>query len=406
MKQIVVLGAGYAGLRTVTQLQKKLKDQAHITLVNREPYHYQATMIHEVAAGNIPTSKVTFDIQPLLNPSQTTLIVDTVINVDPDARTVQLANHDDLHYDYCVLAVGFISETFGIKGAEENSLPLTNVKQAEAINQHIEEQMKAYQKDHNPNDLKIVVCGAGFTGIELVGELADARPRYAKLAGVNPEDIHIEVLDAAARLLPMFNDKLAHYGISLVKKLDVTVTTQALIQEIKPGVVLYRKAGEGDDQPLHQIQANTIIWTTGVSGSSVIAKAGLKQRRGRVMVTGHLTDPDHDDLYLIGDVAAVMPPQGKRPYPTTAQIALSMATFVAEDLTARLKQQQRPSNYVYHSQGTVASVGDTRGLGTTGSLSLKGYPASALKKIIVDKSLLELGGMKLMMKKGRFDLYH
>lgn len=406
MKHIVVLGAGYAGLRTVTQLQKKLKGQADITLVNRNPYHYQATMIHEIAAGNIPTSKTTFDIQPLLNPNQSTLIIDTVVNVDPTTRTVQLANHDDLHYDYCVLALGFISETFGITGAEENSLPLTNVKQAEAINNHIEEQMTAYQKDHDQNDLRIVICGAGFTGIELAGELADARPRYAKLAGINPEDIHIEVLDAAARLLPMFNDQLAHYGIDLVRKLDVTITKKALIQEIKPGTVLYRKSGEENDQPLHQIEANTIIWTTGVSGSPVIAKAGLKQRRGRVMVTDHLTDPDHDDLYLIGDVAAVMPPHGKRPYPTTAQIALSMATFVAEDLTARLSDQQRPSKYSYHSQGTVASVGDTRGLGTTGGHSLKGYPASALKKIIVDKSLLELGGIKLMMKKGRFDLYH
>ncbi len=204
----------------------------------------------------------------------------------------------------------------------------------------------------------------------------------------------------------MFNDKLADYGIKLLEKLDVNIITEALIQEIQPGVVLYKGANDEEGTPLHKIVGNTIIWTTGVSGSPVVAESHLQERRGRVMDTAHLTAPDHDNLYMIGDVAAVMPPDGKRPYPTTAQIALSMANYVAKDIAARVKGTSRPGAYTYKSLGTVASVGNTRAFGEAGGHSFKGYPASVMKKIIMNKSLMELGGFRELFAKGRFDLYH
>lgn len=283
---------------------------------------------------------------------------------------------------------------------------MTNVKESEAIHDHIIAQMKDYQETKNPNDLKLIICGAGFTGIELAGALADARPRYAKLAGVTPDQIDIHIIDASKRLLPMFNEKLADYGINLLKKLDVKITTEARIQEIQPNTVLYKSAEDTDNDPLHKVEANTIIWTTGVSGNPVVAESGLQARRGRVMDSEHLTAPEYDDMYMIGDVAAVMPPDGKRPYPTTAQIALSMANYVAKDIAARVKGTARPAAYVYKSLGTVASVGNTRAFGEASGHSFKGYPASVLKKIIMNKSLMELGGFKELFAKGRFDLYH
>lgn len=406
MKKVVVLGAGYAGLKTVVELQKKLRGQVEITLVDENPYHYEATDLHEVASGNLPASKITFPITDVLDSRMTTLILDHVNKVNQEKKTVELANHKPLTYDYCVFALGFVSENFGIKGAEENSLPMADVKEAEAIHDHIIAQMKDYRQTKNPNDLKLIICGAGFTGIELAGALADARPRYAKLAGVNADQIEIEIIDASKRLLPMFNDKLAAYGVKLLKKLAVHITTEARIQEIQPDAVLYKGPDDEEGAPLHKIEGNTIIWTTGVSGSPIVAESGLKERRGRVMDNDHLTAPNADDLYMVGDVAAVMPPDGKRPYPTTAQLALSMANYVAKDIAARVKGSKRPGPYTYKSLGTVASVGNTRAFGEASGISVKGYPASFLKKMIMNKSLMELGGFKELFAKGRFDLYH
>ena len=113
MKKIVILGAGYAGLKTVVELQKKVAKTAEITLVEQNDYHYEATSLHEVAAGNVAPEHISFGIQEVLSPA-VKLIKDRVVKVDPDAKQVELAEHAPLNYDYCVMALGFVSETFGI----------------------------------------------------------------------------------------------------------------------------------------------------------------------------------------------------------------------------------------------------------------------------------------------------
>lgn len=401
MKKIVILGAGYAGLKTVVELQKKVAKTAEITLVEQNGYHYEATSLHEVAAGNVAPEHISFGIREVLSPA-VKLIKDRVVKVDPDAKQVELAEHAPLNYDYCVMALGFVSETFGIKGAAENSLPMANVDQAAQIADHLNEQMTQYRADHDPDHLKIIVCGAGFTGIELAGALYDARKRLAKVAEVDPAAIQIKMIDASPRILPMFDDKMKDYAVKLMQKEQLTLQGQAAIKEIKPGAVVYQTK----DEQLHEETAGTIIWTTGVSGSPVMAASDLPQRRGRVMVTDHLTAPDYDDLYVLGDVAAVMPPDGKRPYPTTAQIALTMGIYAAKDLTARVTDGQRPGPYSYHSLGTVASMGNTHAFGVAMGMKYYGYPASVIKKMIANKSLIETGGVKELLAKGRFDLYH
>lgn len=405
MKKIVVLGAGYAGLKTVVLLQKKLKDSVKITLVDRNDYHYEAADLHEVAAGMQKPSRISYLIKDLVKPQITTFIQDEVKKVNPDGHTVELANHQKpLSYDYCVIGLGFVSATFGINGVEENALPMTNVNEALAIYDHIVDKMKDYRKSQNPDDLNIIICGGGFTGIELAGALVDARPKLAEIAGVVPDKIKVTIIEASTRLLPMFSDKLAKYGINLVKNLGVTLLDGSRISKIEPGKVFFK---HGDDDQEQTMAAGTIIWTTGVSGSPIMAASGFNERRGRVMVTDHLTDPDHDDVYILGDVAAVMPPDSDRPYPTTAQIALSMADYTAEDIAARVKTGHHESKpFTYKSLGTVASVGNTRGFGEAMGHELKGYPASAMKKIIADRSLMEVGGLKELFAKGRFDLYH
>lgn len=405
MKKIVVLGAGYAGLKTVVLLQKKLKDNVQITLVDRNNYHYEAADLHEVAAGTQKSSRISYLIKDLIKPQITSFIQDEVTKVNPDEHTVELANRQEpLTYDYCVIGLGFVSATFGINGVEENSLPMTNVNEAQAIYNHIVDKMKDYRKSQNPDDLNIIICGGGFTGIELAGALVDARPNLAEIAGVVPGKIKITIIEASTRLLPMFSDRLAEYGVDLVKDLGVTLLDGSRISRIEPGKVFFK---HGDDDQEQTMTAGTIIWTTGVSGSPIMAASGFNERRGRVTVTDHLTDPDHDDVYILGDVAAVMPPEGDRPYPTTAQIALSMADYTADDIAARIKTGHHESKpFTYKSLGTVASVGNTHGFGEAMGHELKGYPASAMKKIIADRSLMEVGGLKELFAKGRFDLYH
>ncbi|GGI13182.1 NADH dehydrogenase [Galliscardovia ingluviei] len=400
MKEILVLGAGYAGLKTVRNLQKQQGD-FHITLVDRNDFHYEAAELHEVAAGSQPRTKITFPIQEVLN-DKTTFVQDEVVTIDRDAQKVTLRNHDALHYDYLVIALGFVSETFGIPGAAEHALQMVTIPTAERIHEHIVETMKHYRQSHDPNDLRLLVCGAGFTGIELAGALTDERKKYAELAGVAPEQIEIVCVEAATRILPMFDDELAQYGLQLIEKLGIKLMTGCKIKGINPGEVLYTA---GDDEQPQTIKAGTIIWTTGVSGSPVMGESGFSQRRGRVIVNDDLTDQEHKNVYIIGDVSAFMDKQSNRPYPTTAQIASRMGAHVAKNLAHQLRgEATEPFSFV--SQGTVASVGNTHAFGVVGKTKVKGYPASAIKKMIRNKSLNDLGGLKEVLSLGCFDLYH
>lgn len=402
MKQIVILGAGYAGLKALKVLQKHGKDtDIKITLVDQNSYHCEATCLNEVAAGLRSKEKITYPIKDVVHPKMTTFIQDRVESIDASKNEVVLENNEPLHYDYLIVSLGFRSESFGIPGVEENSLEMVTADTANNIHDHILDMMKKYKETKDEKYLKIVVCGAGFTGIELLGSLRDAKHKLAKVAEVKPDDIKLYCVEAAPTILPMFTDELTDYCLSHLKKWDIQLMTGKPIKEIKPDTVIYQDGKEETD--LAQLEAATIIWTTGVSGSEVIANSGFQQRRGRVMVNSDLTDPDYPNIYIIGDVSAVMDAESKRPYPTTAQIALAMGEHAAHNL---LHQIASKTEFVYESQGTVASLGESHAFGVVGKKSVTGYPASVAKKAIADKSLDETGGLKEVLKKGRFDFYH
>src|SRR5699024_8236431 len=166
--KIVVLGAGYAGLKTVRDLTKALSpDEADIVLINKHNYHYETTWLHEVAAGTINPNQARFMISDVVNPSRVRLIYDTVEKVNKEDQRVILEN-GEITYDYLVIATGFETNTFGIKGMEENSLSIVDINSSRLIREHIELKFAKYSAGEITDEsaLTILVGGAGFTGIE------------------------------------------------------------------------------------------------------------------------------------------------------------------------------------------------------------------------------------------------
>ncbi|MCB5951956.1 NAD(P)/FAD-dependent oxidoreductase [Enterococcus sp. BWT-B8] len=401
-KKIVILGAGYAGLRALHELQKEAAD-IEITLVDRNEYHYEATDLHEVAAGTQKSERIIYPIRDVVKNSCTTFIQGTVSAIDTEQQLVKLADGKTLSYDYLVVALGFESESFGIPGVDEYSLQMVDVDTAEKIYQHIEEQMKNYKEMQDENALKIIVCGAGFTGIELLGALTDGKKKLAEAAGVDSEKIRLYCVEAVTRLLPMFSEKLSDYGINKLKDWGVEFLTGKPIKEIKEGSVVY--LDDKENNTLKELHGGTIIWTTGVSGSHVIGASGFEEKRGRVMVNPDLTYPGRDNVYIIGDCSAVMDEESQRPYPTTAQISLKMGECAGKNIKAQLRGKSTQP-FTFHSLGSVCSIGNTHAFGEVGKMEIKGYPASFVKKAIMDRSLFETGGVKEVLAKGRFDFYH
>lgn len=400
-KHVVILGAGYAGLRALHELQKEKKD-IKITLVDQNDYHFEATDIHEVAAGIQTAERITYPIKDVVKTSCTNFVQGRVEKIDSTKQLVHLKDIAPLSYDYLIVALGYESESFGIKGVEEYSLKMVDIPTSEKVYQHLTAQMERYKQTKDENCLKIVVCGAGFTGIELLGSLVEGKKKLAKIADVEPEKIQLYCVEAVTRLLPMFSEKLGGYGIDHLKKWGVQFLVGKPIKEIKENTVVY--LDDQETNTLNELVANTIIWTTGVSGSHVVGDSGFSERRGRVMVQANLTDPDHDNVYIIGDCSAVMDQETNRPYPTTAQISLKMGAHASKNILAQIKGEPT-KDFTFKSLGSVASIGNSHAFGEVGKIEVKGYPASVIKKAIMDRSLFETGGVKEVLAKGRFDFY-
>ncbi|MFI3804332.1 NAD(P)/FAD-dependent oxidoreductase [Vagococcus fluvialis] len=397
--KIVILGAGYAGLKTAKQLQKK-NVNVEIILVNKNEYHYESTQLHEVAAGTEPGSKISFNIADVIDSNKVTFIQDEVTLIKKEEKKVVLAKKGEISYDYLVIALGFESETFGIPGVNEFSKPLVDIKTAEAARQYLDTNLANYAKSKNEADLSIAVCGAGFTSIEYLGEITNRIPKLAEKLNFPADKVKITCIEAMPTLLPMFSEKLGTYGIDVLKKRGVNFIVGTPIKEIKENTVVYEQEGE-----LKELTANTVIWTTGVRGSAVVGESGFDERRGRVVVESDLSVAGFPEVFMIGDVSAVMDGDSGRPFPTTAQIALQQGAYLGNALAAKLNNQSVEA-FTYKPLGTVASIGNNVGLGNVMGKEVKGYIGSIMKKNIINKSLVTTGGTKTLLKKGRFDYYH
>lgn len=389
MTKIVILGGGYAGLRTVKQLAAAKVD-AELVLVNQNSYHYQSTQLHQVAAGTKEVADITFDIQGVL-PRGVKFVLDRVTTIDREQHRVLLASGSELSYDYLVNALGFESESFGIPGVEENSLPLVDIPTALRAKEELENHLARYQYSHDENDLAIAVCGAGFTSIEYMGELAYRLPKLSKQYHFPLDKVKISCIEAADKILPMFEPDLAMWARQYLMDHGVTFYTSTSITAIEPGKVISKDSS---------FNANTIIWATGVKGSKVIADSGYDQKRNRVIVEEDLSVKGNPCEFLIGDVCAAMDPNTHRPYPTTAQISVVQADCAARNIEARM--QGRPGiPFTYTSTGTVCSLGPLAGVAQInflGHWKLKGMKVGLVKKITSDRSAFELGGVKAMLE--------
>lgn len=387
MKRIVVLGAGYAGLRAAKELVS-LKAEAEIILINKNDYHYESTQLHEVAVGTKNPNDITFKIRDIISP-KIKFIQDEVTKIDRSHKKVVLKNSEAVSYDFLVNALGFESETFGIKGAEEFGLAIVDVKSALIAKKHLEDTLARYTSSQDENDLHIIVCGAGFTSIEYLGELVHRLPELIKRFNLPKDKIKIYCIEAGSKVLPMLDDHLAEYAVNYLKSHGVELHTATKITELTKNSVI------SDDKVY---EANTIIWTVGVKGSHVMAESGYDQKRNRLLVNTDLSSPDDPNEFVIGDVSAVPGPSG-RPYPTTGQISIAQADAAAENIIAKLKGQATKS-FSFKSLGTVCSLGPSNGvaeLSMMGHWKVKGHLAAPLKRIVNDRSVLELSNFTTML---------
>lgn len=397
-KKVLVLGAGYAGLQTVTKLQKELSaDEADITLINKNKYHYEATWLHEASAGTLNYEDLIYPIESVIKEDKVKFINAEVTKIDRNAKKVE-TNHGIYDYDILVVALGFESETFGINGMKDYAFQIENIETARKLSRHIEDKFANYaaSKEKDDKDLAILVGGAGFTGIEFLGELTERIPELCNKYGVNQNKVRVTCVEAAPKMLPMFSDELVNYAVNYLedRSVEFKIATPIVACNEKGFVVKI------NDQE-QQLEAGTAIWAAGVRGSKLMEESFEGVKRGRIVTKQDLTIEGHDDIFVIGDVSAFIPAGEERPLPTTAQIAMQQGEHVAKSIK-NILNGQAATDFEYVDRGTVCSLGAHDGVGIVYGRDITGKKAAFMKKVIDTRAVFKIGGVGLAFKKGKF----
>ena len=390
---IVILGAGYGGLITTKKIEKILHGgEANITLINKHDYHYITTQLHKVGVGTACDRKIALSIPGLIDDQKTSFINGSVTNIDIDQQVVQLDGGDQIPYDYLVVALGFEVATFGIPGIKEHAFEIRSFRSSKAIHHQIINQLSLYKEDGDLSRLTFAVAGGGFTGIEMLGELAEGLPRLCKEYGVPFEKVKIVGIEAADSLIPFFGKELIAYTSKIMEKHQIEIFTSTKILSCTDEAIQL----EGEVN----LPCRTLIWSCGVKANSILEKFGLPLVRGKLPVGKDLRVIGFDNIFCIGDCALFMMDE-KTALPPTAQVAMQQADVCGQNIVSLIRRKDL-TTFEYHHKGSVASIGDKAAVGKVGSFRMSGWFAAIMKRVIENRYLFVLGGPLLILKQTVF----
>ena len=402
-KRILVVGGGAGGLALASQLGRKLglSGEAEICLIDKSPVHIWKPKLHEVAVGVIDQSVegLLYRDHGLKNgyrfirgeltgckPQEKTISLSSVINDDGE----QLLGARELKYDYLVLAIGGISNSFNTPGADEHCIFLDNLESANEFHKKLLDDLLLL--DETNEKLSIGIVGAGATGVELAAELHHVLDSVKEYGYLNIDKSHLEIhlIEAAQKILPALPDKVSSRAQTVLDHIGVRLHIGVQVKEVtKEGFITA-------DGVL--IESGLKVWAAGVKGPDALqALTELPiNNRNRVEVDACMRVKGQDSIYAIGDCAMLIQESG-RPVPPRAQAAAQMAETLYKNLVNRLKgKAEKP--FQYQDYGSLVSlsrfsaVGNLMGNLRSRSLFIEGYLARFMYWSLYQRHLSHLYG--------------
>jgi len=376
--QIVIAGAGYAGLHVALRLTAKLRNgpKTELTLVDRHDYHQVITELPRVAGGTRAADAVRIPLQDML--AERVRFVQTEISGFDLAGRRLLTGAGPIGWDRLVLALGSRPNDFAIPGLAQRALSLYSAGDAErvwaAASKALDDAAAAADPGRQRRLATVVVGGGGATGVELAGELAEVLPEVASSHGLAPDRPAVWLVEAGPTILADSSPQLIDKATRILSDLGVQVRTNAMIADAtEDGFRLT------DGQV---VQGGVFVWAGGVKAPGLMADSGLLTgHNGRVKVDQYLRVLDHPDIYVAGDLASVTDPRTGHVLPPLAQVALEEGEMVARNLGA--EQAGRPLEaFTFHGKGFVVSVGTRRGVAEIAGITSGGRLAHLLKDAI------------------------
>jgi NADH dehydrogenase len=367
---VVIVGAGFGGLAAAQRLGKAPVD---VTVIDRRNHHLFQPLLYQVATAALSPADIAAPIRATLRPYRNTeVLLDEVIDIDPEARRVITKDNADQSYDYLIVATGSAYAYFGHEDWPRHAPGLKSLEDAITIRRRL---LLAFERAETARDptrrerlLTFVLVGGGPTGVEMAGAIAElAKATLARdFRHIDPKAARILLVEAGPRLLPGFPEKLSAYATAILRRMGVDVRLDTMIEAIDAEGVTAR--GE-------RIPAGTVVWSAGVRATPVGRWLGVgTARNGAVDVEPDLSVPACPEVFVLGDAAFVPGPDGK-PLPGLAAVAEQQGRYVGELIAARVEQRADPGPFVYRNRGTMATIGRSAAVADFGGVQLTGYTA-------------------------------
>lgn len=373
--KVVIIGAGFGGLWAARTLANQPVD---VLVVDRNNYHTFLALLYQVAAAELTAEDIAYPVRNIFW---------KISNIDfilAHARRIDLQNHqietdiETISYDYLILANGSVTSTFGVPGVEAHAYFLKTLEEAVALKNHIICCFEAASRESDAKKRKrlltFVIVGGGATGVEYAGTLTELihGPLIKDYPNIVLSETRIILLEAAEQLVLSMPSTIRDYTGGQLRKMGVDVRLKNVVAEVySDGLVL--KCTE-------PIEANTVVWTAGVRGEGLAAASNIPVTSdGRVSVKETLQIPEQQNIYVIGDLAAIN--EGQRILPMVAQVAIQSGVTSAKNILRQIAGLA-PQPFLYKDRGSMITIGRKAAGVAIGSWTFTGFIAWVMWLVI------------------------
>lgn len=376
--KILILGGGFGGLVAAQALKHA---DAEVTLLDKRNFHLFQPLLYQVATGSLSPGEIAAPLRSVLSKQKNTqVLLGEAVDFDPAAKKVFLRDGGEYSYDSLIVATGTKTSYYGNDQWHEWAPSLKTIEEATEIRHKLLLAFELAERSASEADarawLTFVIVGAGATGLELAGALAEIASETLRhdFRHIRPEEAKIILIEGGPRVLPGYPEDLSAKADKLISKLGVEVMKNAMVTSVDGDGVTYK---QGDQ--LKSLKARTILWSGGVTATDFGRRVAERtkaeaDRNGKIKVNPDLTIPGHPEIYVVGDLALSLDKHGN-PLPGVAQVAIQGGSYAGKTIKARLAGKKDISPFHYFNKGDMAVIGRAAAVANIFGVHVSGFPA-------------------------------